>query len=110
MNPFDPGINQTIARANTTSSTGGALPDNADVVVLVNTSATATAYFVCTPLVQGSTAVAAVAPVAGGALGSFAIPPNSGLIRLTVPEGPKAYRAIASAADGNLLITPGRGN
>jgi hypothetical protein len=32
------------------------------------------------------------------------------MVRITVPIGPKAYRTIASSADGNLMITPGRGN
>jgi hypothetical protein len=109
MIPFDPGINQTISQANATSSAGGVLPDNANVVALYNTSATATAYFVCTPSVVGGTPVAAVVPASGGARGSMPVPPGA-QIRIGVPEGPKAYRTIASAADGALLITPGRGN
>lgn len=109
LSPFDPGINETIAQANATSSAGGALPESANVVALHNTSATATAYFVCTPIRTGDTPVAAVVPVAGGAVGSFPVPPGA-QIRVSVPEGMKAYRTIASAADGNLLITPGRGN
>ena len=109
MNPFDPGINQTISQANATSSAGGVLPDSADSVVLKNTSATATAYFVCTPTVTGGSPVDAVIPVSGGAVGSFPLLPGE-TNRVSVPEGPKTYRTIASAADGALLITPGRGN
>ncbi len=108
MNPIDPGINETIAQANAVTSLGGTLPDSANTVVLYNTSATAVAYFVCTPARAG-TPIAAVVPVAGGAVGSMPVPPGQ-MIRISVPEGGKAYRTIASAADGNLLITPGRGN
>jgi hypothetical protein len=107
--PFDPGLNQTIAQANALASAGGSLADSANVVVLYNTSATAVAYFVCTPTVTGGSTLAAVEPVAGGAVGSFPVPPGV-QIRVAVPEGPKTYRTIASAADGNLMITPGRGN
>lgn len=109
LRPFDPGVNETIAIANGTSSAGGDLPEDANVVVLRNTSATATAYFVCTPMGVGSTAVEAVIP-APGALGSIGIPAGGQPIRLTVPPGPKVYRRISTAADGNLEITPGRGN
>ena len=107
--PFDPGINDTIAQANATSSAGGVLPEDTNTVVLYNTSTTATAYFVCTPTTGGVTPIAALVPVAGGATGSMPIPPGA-QIRITVPVGPKAYRTIASAADGNLMITAGRGN
>lgn len=108
LSPFDPGLNETILQANATSSAGGALPDDSNVVALANTSATAVAYFVCTPMHVDSTALGAVVPV-GGTPGSFPVLPGQH-IRITVPVGPKQYRTIASAADGNLLITPGRGN
>jgi hypothetical protein len=108
IRPFDPGINETFLQANATSSAGGTLPEDANTVALYNTSATATAYFVCTPTTGGVTPIAAVVPT-GGAQGSFPIPPGQ-MVRITVPAGPKAYRTIASAADGNLLITAGRGN
>lgn len=107
LRPFDPGLNETIAIANGTASAGGSLPEDANVVVLRNTSATATAYFVCTP--GGATVVEAVIPVPG-TQGSIGIPPGGQPIRLTVPPGPKVYRRISTAADGNLEITPGRGN
>ena len=108
IGPFDPGINETIAQANAISSAGDVLPEDANVVALYNTSATATAYFVCTPIRTGDTPVAAVVP-SGGTRGSMPVPPGA-QIRVTVPVGMKAYRTIASAADGILMITSGRGN
>lgn len=109
ISPFDPGINETIVQTNALASAGGTLPESANVVALRNTSATATAYFVCTPMYPESAAVAAVVPVSGTA-GSFPVPPGGQFIRISVPEGPKAYRTIATAADGALEIVPGRGN
>jgi hypothetical protein len=108
MTPFDPGLNQTISQANATSSAGGSLPDDCTQVALTNTSATATAYFVCTQA-QGSEAAIAAAVPSGGTRGGFPVLPGQ-QVRITVPAGPKLYRTIASAADGALLITPGRGN
>lgn len=109
IQPFDPGINQTILQANAAASAGGAIPDSANTVALRNTSATATAYFVCTPIFDGTAPAAAVIPTTGGVRGSLSVAPGE-RIRISVPEGPKAYRTIASAADGALEITPGRGN
>jgi len=104
MNPFDPGLNQTISQANATSSAGGALPDSATQVGLTNTSDTAIAYFACQ---QGTTVPTAVVP-GTGVLGSFPVLPGQ-QVRVTVPSGVKRYATIASAANGALLITPGAG-
>ena len=108
IRPFDPGINDTIAQANAVTSQGGTLPEDCGTVALYNTSPTAVAYFVCTPTTGGVAPIAAVVP-SGGTPGGFPVPPAQ-MVRITVPIGPKAYRTIASAADGSLLITPGRGN
>lgn len=108
IRPFDPGLNETILQANAITSQGGVLPEDCGTVALYNTSATAVAYFVCTPTTGGVAPIAAVVP-AGGVPGGFPVPPGQ-MVRITVPIGQKAYRTIASAADGNLLITPGRGN
>lgn len=109
MIPFNPGVNNTIAQANATSSAGAALPEWASQVALTNTSATAIAYFVCrslnSPADAGPTAVIA----SGATLGSMPILPGQ-QIRVTVAKGPKKYATIASAADGTLFITPGEGN
>lgn len=105
MSPFDPGNNSTIVQANAVASAGGLLPETATTVVLTNTSPTATAYFTYQP---GQAAATAIVPSAG-VLGSMPILPNQ-QIRITVNSGPKTYATIASASDGNLLITPGDGN
>lgn len=107
MQAFDPGNNQTIAQANATSSAGGSLPDSAASVVLYNTSATATAYFVCVAA-PGTDAVPTAVVPSGGTKGSLPIPPGQAYC-VTVPHGPKKYATIASAADGTLFITPGFG-
>jgi hypothetical protein len=107
--PFNPGLNQTIAQANATSSAGGSLPDTAAQVALYNSSATATAYFVCNRLNSEADAGPTAVIPSGGTRGSFPVPPGA-QIRLSVSRGPKKYAAIASAADGTLFITPGDGN
>ena len=107
MTPFDPGLNQTISQANSTSSAGGSLPADCSQVALTNTSAEATAYFVCTQAQGSEAAIAAVVPD-GATRGGFPVLPGQ-QVRISVPQGPKLYRTIASEADGNLLITPGRG-
>lgn len=107
MQAFDPGNNQTIAQANATSSAGGALPESARQVVVYNSSATATAYFVCIGGDARDAAPTAMIP-SGATRGSMPIPPGQSYC-LTVPAGPKLYRTIASAADGTLFITPGEG-
>ena len=110
MTPFNPGgYNNTIAQANAIASAGGSLPDTASQVVLTNTSATATAYFVCRTLNRPSDAGPTAVIPAGATLGSTPILPGQ-QIRLTVARGPKKYATIASAADGALFITPGEGN
>lgn len=110
MTPFNPGgYNNTIFQANATSSAGGSLPDTCSQVALHNTSATATAYFVCRTLNSPADAGPTAAVPADGVLGSFPVPPGA-QIRVTVGRGPKKYATIASAADGALEITPGEGN
>jgi hypothetical protein len=109
MIPFNPGANNTIAQTNATSSAGGSLPDWAAQVVLTNTSATATAYFVCSSLNSpADTGPTAIVPV-GATLGSMPVLPGQ-QIRVSVAKGNKKYATIASAADGTLFITPGEGN
>ena len=107
--PFQAADGATIAQPNATSSAGGSLPDNAAQVALYNSSSSATVYWSCRSLNSAADAgPTAVIPVSG-TLGSQPIPPGA-YLRLTVGRGPKKYATIASAADGNLLITPGEGN
>lgn len=109
IRPFQPN-GSTIAVANSVSSVSGTLPEECSQVALYNTSATATVYWTSRTLnAVADAAPAAVIPVDGGAVGAMPIPPGA-QVRLTVGAGLKKYAAIASAADGNLLITPGIGN
>lgn len=107
MQAFDPGNNQTIAQANATGSAGGSLPESAASVVLYNSSATATAYFVCIAAPGSDDVPTAVVP-SDGTKGSLPVPPGQSYC-VTVPRGPKKYATIASAEDGTLFITPGLG-
>lgn len=109
MTPFNPGLNNTIAQVNAIASAGSTIPDWASQVALSNTSATATAYFVCRSLNSPSDAGPTAVIPAGATLGSFPILPGQ-QVRITVAKGPKKYATIASAADGTLFITPGEGN
>lgn len=108
MTPFNPGVNNTIFQANATTSAGGTLPDWAEQIVVRNTSETATAYFVSKSLNSPADAGPTAVVPADGVLGSMPIPPGETYL-ITVGRGPKKYAAIASAADGNLFITPGEG-
>lgn len=111
VRPFQPKAGGTIAVANAiAASTPAPLEDSCDTVALYNTSATAVVYWRCQSISSLTDAgIAASAPVAGGAQGDMPIPPLM-LVRLSVSDGHKKFSVIASAADGNLLITPGRGN
>lgn len=104
--PFQPIPGGTICIANATSASAiAALPESCQVVGLYNSSSTAIAYWRCQP--NDSAAQASVPTV--GTNGDEPIAPGEH-IRLSVPFGPKKFSVIASAADGNLYITPGIGN
>jgi hypothetical protein len=108
MQAFDPGESTTIIQANATGSAGGSLPDSVAQVVLYNSSATATVYWTCRKLNgPADTGPTAAIPTSGNP-GAMPIPPGD-MIRITVGRGPKKYATIASAADGDLFITPGEG-
>lgn len=107
MTPFDPGTNSTIAQPNAITSAGGSLLETCSVVDLVNTSATAIAYFTYIRSDAANTAVTAVIP-SGATRGSMPILPGQ-RVRISVNTGPKVYATIASAADGTLFITQGDG-
>lgn len=102
--PFQPKGKATLTIANAVAATSpAALPDELNQVVLYNSSATAIA-FVC---ITNQTVTSD--PAANAALTDFPIPPT-GQIRITCGYGPKKISVIASAADGNLYVTPGHGN
>lgn len=108
VDPFDPGLNNTIEQANATSSAGGSLPDSAQTVLLTNTSTTATVYWASAAVFEDNNMPNVVVP-SGATRGGMPVRPGA-QIRVSVPSGRKQYRTIASAADGSLLITPGKGN
>lgn len=105
-NPFQP--QGTVAVANSTSATAGILSGESSQVALYNSSATAVVYWVCQVLNSASDA-GPTATVPTSTPGGMPVPPGQ-LIRITVGRGPKKFSVIASAADGNLFVTPGEGN
>jgi len=114
MKPFSPALQGTFYIANAAAASTPALLGGSDVdqVVLYNSSATATAYVRITPITSNAdviTANTATVPGLLAAPGSFPVPPAT-QIRITTTHGHKSISVIASAADGNLYVTPGHGN
>lgn len=110
--PFNPHPGGSFVVANATSATTPALLSrDAEQVVITNTSTTATAYWRCINLTDSSDAGqnAVIPTTANPGIGDFPIPPQA-QIRITVGYGHKKFSIISSAADGNLIITPGKGN
>lgn len=104
--PFSPAWGQTTVTANATSATAAlVLPKSCEQVVLTNTSATAITYVRVTYFETESQAPTGDAPTATT---DFPILPSQ-QVRVTVGFGNKLIRTIASAADGNIIITPGNG-
>jgi len=105
VKPFQakPGGSITVANG-TSASAAASLDEGCETVGLTNTSATAIAYFRCDSVVTDAQAVPAVTVATGLPI----LPMNQ--IRVTVGLGKKLFTAIASAADGNLIITPGQGD
>lgn len=108
LKPFEPIQSGTRYVANSgTASALADLPESCDVVALYNTSTTATAFFHCHPYDSSNTTIA-VLPTTSP-VGDIPVPPSQ-QIRISVPKGKKQFSVIATAADGNLYITPGVGN
>jgi hypothetical protein len=109
MKPFNPAGGQTFIMANavgaaSSTTAQAAAMRNCDQIAFYNSSATAIAFVRVTVLNEpADTAVAATATT------DIPIPPGMSM-RLTFGIGPKKVSAIASAADGNLYVTPGVGN
>ena len=105
LRPFTPAWRNITSVVNATSATAAVtLPFDCDTVSLANTSATAIVYVYVTFAIDG------VAPtgIAPTATTGFPILPNQ-QETIGVPVGMKVIRTIASAANGNIIITPGRG-
>lgn len=103
--PFAPAWGSTSVVANAVAATAAVnIPSSCEQVCLTNTSATATTFVVVTPYF-GATPPTGTAPTLTQ---GFPIPPGRQVI-ITVGPGPAVIRTIASAADGNIIITPGNG-
>jgi hypothetical protein len=102
---FAPGWGSTSTVTNATSATAAInLPPNAQEVLLTNTSATARVHVFVTTY-EGATVPAGVAPTT-----STGLPILPGQqIRVRVGSYNKVIRTIATAADGEIIITPGNG-
>lgn len=112
MKPFSPALQGTFYIANAVAASTPTMLSGGDMVVLYNSSATATAYVRIQTLTSNTdviTANTATVPGVAGSPGSFPVPPLA-QIRITASHGNKSISAIASAADGNLYVTPGHGN
>lgn len=113
LKPFQPKAGGSFYVANAVAASSPvALEDSCDQVSLFNSSSTAISYWRCQNLSLSTDAGAsAVVPTTASspAVGDIPIPPLA-QVRLTVGYGPKKCSVIASAADGNLYITPGHGN
>lgn len=103
--PFNPSRDGTIVIPNATSaSTPALIAEAGGQIALYNSSATAIA-FIKVATIQAD----ADAGVNADLTTSMPVPPGA-QIRLTIGLGRKKISAIASAADGNLYVTPGQGD
>lgn len=113
IKPFQPKPAGAFLVANAVAASApAALDDTCAQVVLYNSSATATAFWICQNLsLSTDTGPTAVIPTTAQspAVGATPVPPGA-RVRLGVGYGPKKFSVIASAADGNLYITPGNGD
>lgn len=106
IRPFAPAEGKTTTVANATSATAAVeLPQNCDTVVLTNSSLTAIVFVRVTYYGSDSDTATGTAPTATTDL---PILPSQQIRRYLGP-GRKVIRTIASAADGNIYITPGSG-
>lgn len=102
---FSPAWGSTISIANAAASAAAvSLPKNCNALLLTNTSATARAHVALTQ--YGSEGGAA--PTGNEPTTSTGLPilPNQQIV-VYIGIGPSVIRAIATAADGDLLVTPG---
>jgi hypothetical protein len=106
---FQPKRGGTTTVANSATATAQVvLPPDCDTVQLTNSSATAISFVRVTSYLDEGSPPADAAANAPTATADIPILPAS-MIRVGVGEGYKIIRTIASAADGNIYITPGTG-
>ena len=102
-NVFTPAWGSTTSVSNATSATAAVvLPKNCDAVILTNTSSTARTHVMLTSFANESAPPTGTAPTT-----STGLPILPGQqIAIYVGPGLHLLRTIATAADGDILITP----
>lgn len=109
-NIFSPAWGSTQSIANAIAATAATLlPRNANALLLTNTSATARTHVAVTYYASDSEAAGAVSGGGGDApalTSGVPILPNQ-QVTIYFGPGPAVIRTIATAADGNIIITPG---
>jgi len=101
---FNPAWGSTTNITNATSATAAlVLPKNCDTVVLTNTSATARVHVMLTTFANEATVPTGTAPTTNDGL---PILPGAQIV-IEVGRNLNLIRTIATAADGNLIVTPG---
>ncbi len=107
IRPFAPAEGKTTTVANSATATAAVdLPFDCDAVMLSNSSATAITFVRVTYYGSASDTATGTAPTATT---DFPVLPASQVRRGLQPGIRKVIRTIASAADGNIYITPGSG-
>lgn len=102
---FIPVEGRTSVVANAAAATAAIeLPYDSDAVVLANTSTTATTFVRVTYYLAASEIGAGDAPTVSA---DFPVLPSTQVVRAVQNGKHKVIRTIASAADGNIIITPG---
>lgn len=105
MRVFTPAWGSATSVSNSAAATAAVtLPFDSDSVLLTNTSATARTHVMMTYYPDGVIG-AGTAPTTS--TGIPILPSQQ--IRVAVPIGAKVLRTIATAADGNIIINPGKG-
>lgn len=111
--PFAPAEGGTTTVANSASATATvALPYDCDTLVVTNSSATATSFVRITYYPDAdslATAVSGNTATAPTITADLPILPSQQIRRYIQGGKHKAVRTIASAADGNVYLTPGSG-
>ncbi len=107
IRPFAPAEGKTTTVVNAVAATTAVvLPFDCDTVVLTNSSTTAIVFVRVTYYGLASDTMTGAAPTV---LLDLPILPSQQIRRYVAPGQHKVIRTIASAADGNIYITPGSG-
>ncbi len=102
---FIPAEGRTSVVANSATATAAIeIPFDSDAVLLSNTSTTATAFVRVTYYLAASEVGAGTAPTVTT---DYPILPTRQMVHGLQNGKHKVIRTIASAADGNIIITPG---